>query len=113
MVDMQTRLKQRIQGRGIARALLEMATLDAEPADVQDGFWRELQDVMPKPIREPLPTAMTDDEAKAFEQCDIPFGKHMHEKYGMIPISYLGWVADQGIQLRRYMQSARAQRREE
>jgi hypothetical protein len=110
MVDTQTRIKHRQQGRGIARALLEMATLDMEPADVQDGFWRELMNLMPQ---QPNPVAMTNQEASDFEHTKIEFGKHAGELYLHVPISYLSWIADESIKLRRYMMSARAQRRNE
>ena len=112
----ETRVQARVVGRRLAASLIELAGLDELPPNAQEGFWDELRRVMPSQPNGALSTptpAMSDEEAKAFEKTKIPFGQHQFTNYGQVPINYLSWVADQGIQLRRYMRSARAQKREE
>ena len=103
----------RIQGRNLAKTLLAMAELSHQPQDVLDGFWDEIRTVDPITTDKPATSssAMTDDQATVFERSTIEFGQYKGQRFKDIPMEYLEWLADKSIQLRRYIQSSRAQRR--
>lgn len=90
-----------------------MAELSHQPQDVLDGFWDEIRTSDPIKAAEPatVPGAMHEDEATIFERSLIEFGQYKGQRFKNIPMKYLEWLADKSIQLRRYIQSARAQRR--
>lgn len=105
----------RIQGRNLAKTLLAMAELAHQPQDVLDGFWDEIRTNNPKSTSEPQSpsSAMTEEQATVFERSLIEFGQYKGQRFKDIPMKYLEWLADKSIQLRRYIQSSRAQRRVE
>ena len=108
------RIQERVKGRALAKTLLSMAELEEQSKDVFDGFWDHMRTVGPIANGVEIGAGqMSDEEAIAFEKTSIEFGQYRGDTYGNIPLKYLAWVADSGIQLRRYMQSRRAQSRED
>lgn len=117
MTDAQ-RIQERIQGRGLAKTILALAELDSQPPNVVEAFWDHFNtDGMLYQMREDRAeldrSAMTDEQADEFEHTKIDFGKYQGELFCNIPIEYIAWLADKSIGLRRYMQSSRAQRRQD
>ena len=53
-------------------------------------------------------STMTAQEAKAFASKPMPFGKYMHELIGEVPRDYLEWLADENLQLQRYLRATEA-----
>ncbi len=60
------------------------------------------------------PTPLTDEQAKAFGQTLMPFGRHANEPYDSVPLDYLIWLADVQLagyrQLHAYLHSPRISR---
>jgi hypothetical protein len=96
----------------MAQTMFGLVSLDNESADTVEAFWDEIKTFLPKQPEPVVKGAMTDEEAKAFEATQIEFGQNQGLDYGSVDIDYLAWIADKGIKLRRYMQSARAMRRQ-
>lgn len=99
---------ERILGRELAEDILELAQVTKLSGHVESAFWAEIARVMPQAQRpEADSSAMTDEEAAAFEREVISFGQHAGEQYRTVPAAYLTWLADKSIKLRRYVQTRR------
>jgi len=113
------RIQERIQGRGIAKTILALAELESQPPNVVEAFWDHfntegmLYQMWEDRAAELGSSAMTDAEADEFEHTKIDFGKYQGELFCNIPMEYIAWLADKSIKVRRYMQSRRAQRRQD
>ncbi len=89
--------------------------------DETPRFWQELArlagEQLPK-VEQPAevdPLAPMDEtEAIKFERQPLDFGKHAGQEIGVVPCGYIGWLAenDFAIRLRRYVKSARFERRQ-
>lgn len=108
---MTTSIEYRIQGRKIAREVIEEYCHGENP-DWVEGFLRECKRSAADKLRDP-PAAfvMSDSEARAFEREVIRFGKHMGSRYDQVPIEYLAWLGDQCRRLIAYLASDHATER--
>jgi hypothetical protein len=106
---MDTATQQRIAGRRWAEEVTE--TAQAEGSDFLEGYRRQLKRVFAEDLV--APDRMSEAEAIAFEAEQITFGKYLGLTWGRIPASYIGWLADQGRRLLRYVRSDRYRQRED
>lgn len=103
-------LKARIAGRQNCEACLVML-IENEPPEYAQGVANACEDfaaAIRKLQGKEQPTAlltMTPEQATAFENERITFGKHAGERYGDIPREYLEWLADSAIRLQAYLRS--------
>ncbi len=83
-------------------------------------FWLQLhraaeekvRHLLPQPPPVPKPHAMTDQEARDFEQTTVPFGEHKGRQVSEIPLDYWLFLTENEFsrQLFRYVRSDRFQR---
>jgi len=103
---MDTADQDRIDGRKWADEVL--TDLAAKSGDYQMGFWREIRRRQPTP--DPLKAGlMTDDQSREFGRRTMYFGMHLGKRYDEAPLDYLEWLADQNVELARYVGSRRVQ----
>ena len=104
-------LEHNIAMRKAAEALVELAT---EEYGRDERFWEVVRNhaVTFAPLA-PTPPAtvepLSDGAARTFGRRFIGFGKYAHSRYDDAPMDYLEWLADQNVQLVRYIRSRRVQ----
>lgn len=100
-------IKQRIEGRRHAEQMIELVGVNDMAPHVKHGFYMAIVAMAKElyPPREVLST-MSHVEVKAFEQTVIQFGVHKGKTFGEVPREYLEWVADQTLQIQRYLRNA-------
>jgi hypothetical protein len=105
-----------------AKELVEIITAECEPLDaiarriIANRILTAIEPWLPEHARQPKPEtaeAMTEAEARRFEQETIPFGKHAGKPISEVPLDYLAWLADRNREtwrgLHRYLHSKRVQ----
>lgn len=106
---MDTATQKRIEGRQWAEETIAVAQ-EASP-EFLEGYRRQLKRVFAEDLV--AADSMSEAEAIAFEAEQITFGKYLGLTWGRIPASYIGWLADQGRRLLRYVRSDRYRQRED
>lgn len=107
-------ITQRVEGRHLAVELLSVLDGETFTEHKLRGFWDEMLGQCPWPPVTPEKSTlrtMDDESAKRFEQSLIKFGIYSGSQYGVVPIVYLTWVADNAIDLQAYLRSERGKRR--
>lgn len=104
-------LEHNIAMREAAEAVVELATSDY---GYDERFWVNLRNLVLK--RAPMPPGLpstveplSDEDARAFGHRLLGFGQYRDYRYDDVPLGYLEWLADQNIQLVRYIRSRRVQ----
>ena len=100
--------KQRIAGRKWAEEVIAYA--EGEGFGFFEGFVRGIRSRFEERLTPQ--GAMTELEARVFENKTIDFGIHEGEVYGYVEAEYLAWVVDKFEPLRRYVKSVRFRRRQ-
>jgi len=121
------RVKQRIEGRRLANALLDMmdnasdTIINFDPDDpdmcsplpMREAFVNQMASQLGVQLvaQQNLPK-MTDEQAKKFEQRLVGFGRHAEQSYAECPTDYLLWLQEKQIELSAYLRSDHAQKRQ-
>ena len=97
----------RIAGREWAEEIL----LDVEGGKYSEDFQEGFRRAMKRRFRESRNRSdvkpMTDGQAREFGKQVIEFGQHRGRRYDDVPLDYLEWLADRGVELHRYLLSRR------
>ena len=106
-----TTIEHNIAMRRAAEALVELAT---EEYGRDERFWEVVRNhalaIAPMPPSPPATIEpLSDEAARTFGRRIIGFGKYACSRYDDAPMDYLEWLADQNVQLIRYIRSRRVQ----
>lgn len=121
-MNLDKKVKDRKIGRECAADVLfilrEQLLHIGDNSDSLDAFWDTIYRAFPDEIAKPTPPKvfkpMTEEEAKRFDDVQMPFGKFKNMKMKEIDLGYLSWFAEQPDELKhnvqRYLASRRIQR---
>ncbi len=98
-------VKQKLNGRSIAKDLIEALLADYSDEDIKIGIAREFRAFADSIDPRPSPETMTDAEAKEFEASKLGFGAYRGSTFGELSQSYLSFLIAGSEQIVRYSRS--------
>ena len=99
--------RDRIAGREWAEEVMREVNDEVNTDDFRRGFWREVKSFQRVVETNKSETALSDERSREFGKRMVEFGKFRGQRYDDVPLDYLEWLADQGVVLRRYLESRR------